>query len=968
MPNVRTPLLAQAAVALLAIGLVAATAALNWIDDDPRGGDATSAILDRARHLDTELNTLVARTSGFQLVHYDGFTALVQRLRRLEGDLRRTARPDHRTDGTLESGIEHLVESLDAKRRHAERVATYSSTIVNSLRYLGTATDRVAAGLGPDQARLLTSLLTSTLRLQVLPDEADAARRLADRVRRLRASGNLSADVDVLLQHADVTFKARRALNIEMAAFESVGTTTLLSDLAARHAAAYLSRARKLGQDKLILMAVVGLLVLAILGTFQRLRRRHAQAAQARQSLRAVLDTMPAAVALFDSDDRLMLRNDKLAAFCNTIGERIAQGIHFDSMIRLAAESGAFAVPREELPRFVDKVIALSREADSEVHLPMADGRHLLKRSDRMDDGRMIRVLFDVTRTKRIEAELRTLSQAVEQSPVSIVITDADGHIEYCNPHFTEVTGYTLDEVVGRNPRIFRSGFSSNADYERMWRTITSGREWRGDFHNRTKSGALIWEKAVVAPVRDDSGRIAHFMSVREDITARKQQEALLYRQAKYDPLTDLPNRSMALESLHALIALAHRSGRRVALMIIDLDDFKTVNEARGHAAGDALLQQVGKRIARCARDSDLVARLGGDEFAVVLPELEGRQEARGLAERIMGRFTEPFAIDGPGVSVTLSIGIAVYPDDGGEPHILMRNADSAMYRVKDTGRNNYAFFSEKLESIRRYRREVESELAGAVERGEIRVHYQPLIDLATDSVIGAEALCRWTNPSLGEVPPDTFIPLAEDRGLIVPIGREILRRACADAARWRRQTSGFRHISINVSPRQLEAKAGFPELVKRALDETGLPAGALTLEITESLLIDNFAGSVESLSRLRDMGVGIAIDDFGTGYSSFAYLKRFKFSALKIDRSFVRDLTDNQDNLTLVHSLINLARALDLQVVTEGIETEKQRRHLVRFEARIGQGFLFCRPLPNHEFTAYLLERAAVAEGQCLG
>jgi len=560
----------------------------------------------------------------------------------------------------------------------------------------------------------------------------------------------------------------------------------------------------------------------------------------------------------------------------------------------------------------------------------------------------------NITARKQSEETLRKLSQAVDQSPASVVITDPLGTIEYVNPRFSELTGYAPSEVIGRNPRLLKSGFTSSRQYEELWRTITTGGQWQGEFHNRKKDGQFYWAAATISPIKEKSGAITHFLGVSEDITVRKEYEERLLRQANYDELTGLPNRLLAIDRLNQAIAQANRDNTNVVILIVDLDDFKKVNDTLGHPIGDRLIQEAGERIRHCVRENDTLARLGGDEFLVILPGLAVPVFGELVAKKVLEIFSLPFAIEGHDIFTTASVGITVYPRDGESSAVLMRNADAAMYRAKELGRNAYRYFTPQMNQQATERMRMEAQLRYALERQELFLHYQPILDPRTGLVLGGEALLRWRNPELGFVPPDRFIPLAEETGLIVTIGAWVIEESCRRCAEWRREIGRPLHVAVNISSRQFRG-SDLLAIVRLALNSAGLPPDGLELEVTERLLMRDIDETLLILGELNQMGVRLSIDDFGTGYSSLSYLKRFPFDTLKIDKSFVQGIGVDNEDAAIVDAVVAMARALGLQVIAEGVETEGQRDYLIGQGAEFVQGYLFCKPVAAKDFLAYL-------------
>ncbi|MBL6946179.1 MAG: EAL domain-containing protein [Rhodospirillales bacterium] len=559
--------------------------------------------------------------------------------------------------------------------------------------------------------------------------------------------------------------------------------------------------------------------------------------------------------------------------------------------------------------------------------------------------------VFDITDRRRMNERLRKLSVAVEQSPASVVITDTGGIIEYVNNKFVELTGYAAEEIIGRNPRILNSGKTPPARFSELWRTITAGREWRGELHNRKKNGELFWEYASISPVKNANGTITHFIAVKEDITLRKENEKRLIRQANYDEVTKLPNRVLALDRLSQAIASSKRNGTKAGLMFIDLDRFKAINDTLGHAVGDQAIRETGERIRNGTREDDTVARMGGDEFAVIMTGLKTPMDVEPITQKIMEAFLPPFILEGHEIFLTPSIGITIAPDDGTDPATLMSNADAAMYQAKESGRNNYWYFTPELNKRAHDRLIMENQLRHALEKGEFQIHYQPMIDLRTGEIVAAEALLRWTNAELGSIGPDIFIPLAEEIGLIGSIGAWVLQTASRQVGEWRRKGLSLPRISINVSGRQFHDGA-LLNVVRNSIDDAGAAPESLELEITENLLMADTAEITENLAKLRDTGVRLSIDDFGTGYSSLSYLRRFPVNCLKIDKSFVQDATIVEGDAKLVEAIINMARSLNLEVVAEGVETDEQVEFLRSHGCEFAQGYYFSKPVSAEEFA----------------
>ncbi|WP_136416669.1 EAL domain-containing protein [Herbaspirillum sp. ST 5-3] len=558
---------------------------------------------------------------------------------------------------------------------------------------------------------------------------------------------------------------------------------------------------------------------------------------------------------------------------------------------------------------------------------------------------------------KATEENLRKLSRAVEQSANAVMITDRNGVIEYINPWFSKITGYRPEEIIGKTPSVLRSEETHPETHKRMWDTILSGKEWTGELHNTKKNGETYWCLETISPLKNENGEVSHFVAVTEDISERKQTEQTIRHLAFHDPLTGLPNRRLFNDRLHQAAALRHRRDNAFALMLLDLDRFKTVNDTLGHDIGDALLKAVASRLLGAARQGDTLARMGGDEFALLALEISQPEDVARLADKLFAILKEPFQLYGHELYVTTSIGITLYPADANDAEALIKNADIALYRAKDLGRNNFQFFTGDMNTTMMHRLRLESAMRWAVERNELMLHYQPQIDVATGKIHGTEALIRWRHPEFGMVSPAQFIPLAEETGMIIEIGEWVLRKACAQAKQWERRGTPMR-VAVNLSARQFH-QGDLADTIAGILDEFDLAPALLEVELTEGVLMEDTAQTGAILERLHGMGVQISIDDFGTGYSSLSYLKRLPIQVLKIDQSFVRDIHTDPDDRAIVMAVIALAHSMKLKVVAEGVETQEQFAFLREYQCDVMQGYLFSRPVSGEDVLSLLMSEA---------
>ncbi len=564
-----------------------------------------------------------------------------------------------------------------------------------------------------------------------------------------------------------------------------------------------------------------------------------------------------------------------------------------------------------------------------------------------------IAIKQDISERKHVEDKLRQSAMVFESTRDGVVITDPESNILAVNRAYREITGYSEEEVLGKKPNMLRSGRHDRAFYQAIWANLEAGGYWQGEIWNRRKNGEIYPEWITISAVRDDKGVLTHYVGVSTDISRLKRTEETLAHLAHYDPLTDLPNRLLFQSRLEHALEGAPQYGRRVAVLLLDLDRFKDVNDSLGHPAGDELLQKVSARVRQHLREDETMARLGGDEFALLLEHLADTQDAAVLAQDVVALLAMPFRLDaGREVYLGGSIGISLFPDDGTNATDLLRNADTALYQAKENGRNQFCFYTGNMNVDTLARLELESALRSAEERGELVLHFQPKVDLRTGQVCGAEALLRWRREGFGLVSPLNFIPAAERTGLIIAIGAWVIDDACRQIRAWMDEGLVCTPISVNVSARQFFA-GNLESIVARALEKYGVEACCLDLELTESMLMERPEETVLQLQKLKAIGVTLSLDDFGTGYSSLAYLSRFPIDTLKIDQSFVRDIVTEHTAATIAVSIIALAHRMQLRVVAEGVETETQLGYLSMNHCDEMQGYFFSRPIPAHEYAA---------------
>jgi diguanylate cyclase (GGDEF)-like protein/PAS domain S-box-containing protein len=563
----------------------------------------------------------------------------------------------------------------------------------------------------------------------------------------------------------------------------------------------------------------------------------------------------------------------------------------------------------------------------------------------------------EVQQRRANEEFMRLATQVFEATLDAIVVTDVGGNIVATNPAFTKISGYSAQEVVGRSVALLYAGDHDAAAFQSLTQALFSAGHWSGEILARRKNGETYPGLLSVSVVRDPDGKIRNHVVVFMDITERKAEQHLIDFLSSHDSLTGLPNRQQARQHFDQALATARRDGHVVAVMCLDLDRFKSINDSYGPQVGDKTLQVVARFLNETVREDDIVTRQGGDEFQIILQDDAQLSATVALAQQILAGLRRELEIDGQHIALTSSIGIAVSPTDGDSLDELVRNADTALFRAKDIGRDNYAFFTERMDAEIRDKLAIQNQLRGAVARDEFEVHYQPQMCLSTGAMLGAEALLRWDNAVLGKVPPNRFIPLAEEYGLVNAIGEWVLESVCAQIKLWHDEGLGDIKVSVNLSAGQFANDSTVP-FVEGVLRKFGIAPDHLGLEITEGTVMGDPDKAVAALRRLKDIGVIVSLDDFGTGYSSLSYLKRFPIDVLKIDKSFVDDVTTSPNDAAIAMSVISLAHNLNMRVIAEGVETREQVAFLKERGCDEMQGYFFSRPLPAEAFTALLRER----------
>jgi len=567
-----------------------------------------------------------------------------------------------------------------------------------------------------------------------------------------------------------------------------------------------------------------------------------------------------------------------------------------------------------------------------------------------------VAALREANRT--LDAEKQLNQVIIQSSPFAIYTRDRQGLVTAWNLAAEKLYGWRADEILGKTLQSVPAG-KEKETAELRQKVLRGENVIQVEIQRQKRDGTLFDVSTTLAPLRDASGEIDGYLAIATDISERKVAAQRIEFLAYRDVLTGLPNRLLLHDRFEQAVAFAERAQTKVALLFLDLDNFKTINDSLGHAVGDMLLKEIARRIGECVRDTDTISRQGGDEFLIVLPDVRGADAITPVLLKIRDRLQTPFEIDGHELTTSASIGVAIYPDDGLDFDTLLKKADTAMYRAKDGGRNSYRFFDEQMnvEAVEHLR--LKNGMRRAIERAEFVLHYQPQIDLNTGSIVGAEALLRWNHPELGMIPPARFIPVAEDSGLIVPIGEWVIREACRQGVAWRAAGLPPLVMAVNLSAVQFK-RGDVEQTVTQALKSSGFDPQLLELELTESILIHNTDNVLASVQRLKLLGVKLSIDDFGTGYSSLSYLKRFAVDKLKIDQSFIRDLATDPDDAAIIRAIIQMARSLNLKTIAEGVEHAGMLEQLRLFNCDEAQGYYFARPMPAQDFADFLADRVA--------
>jgi diguanylate cyclase (GGDEF)-like protein/PAS domain S-box-containing protein len=684
-----------------------------------------------------------------------------------------------------------------------------------------------------------------------------------------------------------------------------------------------------------------------------RIAEQNALLQHDKAQMRCIIDSIPDLIFIKDKDGTYLGCNKAFEIFAGRKESEMVGRSDFD----LFDPGTATAFRQSDL-----EMMKVGATRINEVSVAYPDGRSVsletLKTLFFGTEGELLGLVGisrDITQRKALEEEQRLAALVYNNSSEAMVATDEENRIIAVNPAFTDLTGYTEDEVLGKNPKIQDSGRQDTNFIWALWKALDTTGSWKGEIRNRHKSGREFVAWLTINTIFDKEGKVHRRVALFSDITEKKKADSLIWTQANYDQLTGLPNRRLFQDRLDQEIRKAHRDQYRVAVLFIDLDRFKEVNDTLGHDVGDLLLVEAATRIKDRIREYDTLSRFGGDEFTVILPELHDASHVGNISTNIIERLSEPFVLNGQECFVSASIGIALYPDDASTVTDLVKQSDQAMYAAKNAGRGRFNFFTRALQEESELRIRLGGDLRRALKDGQLEVHYQPIIDLASGDIRKAEALLRWNHPRFGYISPAVFIPIAEDTGTIRELGDWVFLQGIRQAKHWQSKHDPAFQISINMSPVQFTGDGRSQDHWIEEINGIGLAGSSVVIEITEGLLMSTETVVPETLLKFRDAGIQVAIDDFGTGYSALSYLKKFDIDFLKIDKSFTSNLRPNAAEFALCEAIVVLAHKLGLKVVAEGVETEQQRDLLNRIGCDYAQGYLFSRPVTAEDFERLL-------------
>lgn len=919
--------------------------------------EAIRAKIETLQANESRLRELVIGLRHGVTANYDEANAWLQR----SSEINQAMRADLADIPDLSSDFEAYRQAGLTRQTDWEDFKRHNAVVRNSLRYFQMDLPLLIRSLQRhahrDSIHETLATLNTDLFLQALGSTQDRQAAIVEQLALIRPEiagypEALRAEFNRLERHVEIILKHVPALSDHMAVLVHGPVRTSLSRLAeANHALLLAQQAQASWFRRGLVVSIVVLLIgLGMIAS--RYLDSLRQLGEQGDFLKRLTDTVDVGVLATDSQDQVVFANPQaerllgyrpdelLGVSLHTLclGPELDDHVYSGPTCRIA-QAGMVGEASRGLQRM--------RRADGSI-LPIEFSAAPLELTSRRG---MVTVLQDISQRLEEEQDLRLAGTVFDSSQQGIIITDAQGMIVRVNPAYCRMTGYAAEELVGENPRLLQSGLQDRSFYREMWAELILNGRWQGELMNRRKDGERYIQWANIDAVRTEQGDML-YVGITSDISELVYTRERLANLAYYDTLTNLPNRVLFQDRLNQAIIQARRDREHFALILADLDNFKTVNDTLGHAAGDDLLVEVAQRLKASVREVDTVARIGGDEFALIVMRTPGPEDAAKVAAHVIEALSRPYRIQGLDITGGASLGVTFWPGDGETPETLLQHADVAMYRAKAHGRNNYQFFTSDMADGVVDAMRIESGLRQAIEAGELAMYYQPQVS-PDGRAVSAEALMRWHSKELGWVPPNRFIPIAERSGLIAQLGDFALTQACRQCAAWRERLAADFRVAVNLSAAQFKNK-GLVERVSAVLHEFNLPGWALELEITESVIMEDVGRGQAVLAGLKLLGCKLAIDDFGTGYSSLAYLKRFSVDVLKIDKSFIDGLTEASDDVSVAEAIFSLARSLSLDVVAEGVETAGQLevlRHIAGDYGYLAQGYFYSPPVPAQEF-----------------
>jgi len=828
--------------------------------------------------------------------------------------------------------MERLNSSVEKRIIQVKRLKSQITLTRESDRFLNSIVhDHTLAPFSNISALILNALDgIKTYQIFQTPDQYEAAQAVLTQIK--RENENADENLKTIISHMEIELKATQDISQIMEQLFIQDSQDHVNLLLHTLQNIHKNQQEKFNGFLYILLSVAAGILCALAYSLTRWNQARAKSLRSKRLFKDAAESISEGFAFFGPDDRLVFSNSTFKNIYKSLEGQIEKG----TLLRTFQA----ALDEKKL------VVQSDLQHDGSSLDQHKDGRWILSSSNKMEHGGHALVRVDLTDQKNAQEQLEVAATVFQSAGEAMMVTDAQNHIQMVNPAFTAITGYEENEVLGQKPEILNSGRHATTFFEAMFQTLIQTGVWQGEIWNRRKNGEIFPEWLSITTLYNDDETVKQRVSLFTDITSRKKSEERIHYQANYDSLTGLPNRNLFHDRLKQSINQARRSKKRIALLFLDIDHFKHINDTLGHIMGDELLRQIAQRLRIFFRSSDTIARLGGDEFTIIINDAAHNADLEQLLDRLLEKLSGAYDLDANTTYTSVSVGVTYFPDDGDSLETLLQNADAAMFKAKEMGRNTYCFFTPEMNTRAQERHALEIALHGALEKNHFVLHYQPIVDPVSQTVVSTEALVRWQDPERGLIPPGKFIPIAEDTGLIVEMGEWILLQACRDAAHWN-ITKGLNvGVSVNLSSRQFK-RSNILQLVQNALAETKLPASKLTLEITESLLVDDDSDVLQTLRSIRDLGVLLSIDDFGTGYSSLSYLKKFPITTLKIDQSFINGVLINSEDAALTQAILSMAQSLNLKVIAEGVESSGQVAFLLERQCNLIQGYYYSRPVP---------------------